>query len=302
MEHATAEHRPYVLVWLFLHPESEVLVELALQTLGNVARRHKLAVFSEEWRVVDSEHHRHCRLVDCDALQWFRVDRISHSVADFKALDTDKRADVATLHAFHLAASHTLECVKLLDALAHHRAVLLAKANLHALAQFAAMHTTNCDTSYIRRVVERRDEHLRSALEHLRSWNIFDDGVEQRDDVVGRFFPIVAHPVLLCRAIDCREVELFFGCIEVEHQVKHHLVDLVRTAVRLVNLIDYDNRFQPHLDGFLKHETRLRHRALESVDEQQASVSHIEHALHLTTEVGVSRSVDNIDFVTVVVD
>ena len=44
------------------------------------------------------------------------------------------------------------------------------------------------------------------------------------------------------------------------------------------------------------------HRALEGVDQQQTAVGHIEHALHLAAEVGVARSVYDIDFGVFVVD
>jgi hypothetical protein len=46
----------------------------------------------------------------------------------------------------------------------------------------------------------------------------------------------------------------------------------------------------------------LRHGAFKSVDEQQATVGHVEYALYLATKVGVTRGVDDIDFIVFVLD
>ena len=76
-----------------------------------------------------------------------------------------------------------------------------------------------------------------------------------------------------CLSLDLRnEVELFFGGSEGEHQVEHLLVDFLGTAVRLVYLIDDDDRLLTQRQRFLKHEPRLRHRAFERVHEQQHAV------------------------------
>lgn len=87
-----------------------------------------------------------------------------------------------------------------------------------------------------------------------------------------------------------------------EHQIKYHLLYLRRAAVRFINLVDYHDRFQTDLDSLLQHEAGLWHRALESVDQQEATIRHIQHALNLATEIGVPRRVDNVDLVPLVVD
>ena len=69
-----------------------------------------------------------------------------------------------------------------------------------------------------------------------------------------------------------------------------------------MSLVDNHDWLEAQLDGFLKHEACLRHGAFESVDHQQHTVGHVEHALHLAAEVAVARSVDNVDFVTFIAD
>ena len=90
--------------------------------------------------------------------------------------------------------------------------------------------------------------------------------------------------------------------IERKHEVEHHFVDFLRTTVRFVHLIDYHNRFESYLKRLLEHETGLRHRSFESIDEKDASVGHVEYSLHLATEVAVSRSVNDIDLSVLVID
>ena len=52
----------------------------------------------------------------------------------------------------------------------------------------------------------------------------------------------------------------------------------------------------------LENEARLRHGALEGIDQQQDTVGHLEHALDLATEVGVARRVDDVDLHVLVAD
>ena len=46
----------------------------------------------------------------------------------------------------------------------------------------------------------------------------------------------------------------------------------------------------------------MRHRAFLRVDQQHDTVHHAQHAFHFTTEVGVSRGVDDIDMGAVVIN
>ena len=192
--------------------------------------------------------------------------------------------------------------MELFYALAHHGTVALAQTNLHPLADGAAVNASYGNTTHIVGVVERRDEHLGLALVGGGSGDVFEDCIEKWGDIVGGFAPVGAHPSVFGRAVDGGEVELVLGSVEVEHQVEHHFLHLVGAAVGLVDLVDHHYGLQAHLDGFLEHETRLGHRALEGVDQQQTAVGHIEHALHLAAEVGVARSVYDIDFGVFVVD
>ena len=195
-----------------------------------------------------------------------------------------------------------LKGMELLDLGALLGAVAVANNDVHAIGELATMHAAHGDTAGIVAIIERGDKHLRSAFELLRSRNNLHNLIEQIVDVVGGLIEIGAHPSVLGRTIDHGEIELVLGGVEVAHQVEHHLVHGLRAAVGLVDLVDHHDGLQTNLQGFLQHETRLRHRTLECVDKQQTTIRHVQHALHLTTEIGVARSIENIDFDALPVD
>ena len=68
-----------------------------------------------------------------------------------------------------------------------------------------------------------------------------------------------------------------------------------RIGVLAIDLVDHDDDPQPDLEGLPQYEPRLRHRALGGVDEEQAAVGHVEHALDLSSEVGMAGRVDDVD-------
>ena len=146
---------------------------------------------------------------------------------------------------------HALEGVQLLDLRAHFRAVLLGQGDRHAVLEYATVHAAYGYTAYVGVVVQRCDEHLRRALQHLRLGYVLDDGVHQGGDIVGRLLPVGTHPAVLGRAVDGLEVQLLLTGVEVAHQVEHGLLHLIRTAVELVHLVDHHDRLEVKLDGFL---------------------------------------------------
>ena len=164
------------------------------------------------------------------------------------------------------------------------------------------MYATHGDAAGIVGVVQRGDEHLWRALQLFGRGDHFDDAVQQ---VVDRFCgsaPILAHPVVFRRTIYDGEVQLFFGRVEVAHQVEYHLVHFLGTAVGLVHLVDHHDGFESDLQRLLQHESGLWHRSLEGVNQQDTTVCHIEYAFYLATKVGVPRSINDIDLGALVID
>ena len=98
------------------------------------------------------------------------------------------------------------------------------------------------------------------------------------------------------------KIQLILGSVKGAHEVEHSLLNLVGTAVEFVHFVDDDDGLELHLQGFLQNETCLRHRSLEGINEQEDAVGHVEHTFHFTSEIGVPRSVDDVDFDAFVVD
>ena len=62
-----------------------------------------------------------------------------------------------------------------------------------------------------------------------------------------------------------------------------------------VNLVDENNRAQTLFQSFFQHKAGLRHRSFVGVNDQQTTIHHAQHPLHLTAEVCVPRRVNNVD-------
>ena len=89
MEHAAAIYNPLVLAVAFLYPEGKIAVEFGSKTVADMTGSDVLAVFAEEWTIVDGEQHRHCGLIYSDTWQRFGIVSKCYGVTDFKAFDTD---------------------------------------------------------------------------------------------------------------------------------------------------------------------------------------------------------------------
>ena len=255
----------------------------------------KFTFLAEEGGVVDGEEHRHGRFIDGDRRHGLGVLEVADGVANLEFLEADDGADVATVDAVSAHVAHAFEGMELFDLRLLEFAVAVGDGDLHTVFEGTTMNAPHGDATLIAGVVERGDEHLRRAFNLLRSRDHFDDLVEQIGDVGGRCLPVFAHPAVFGGAIDNGEVELILSGVEGEHEVEHHLVDLLGATVGFVDLVDHHDGLETYLKGFLEYETGLGHGALEGVDEQQTAVGHVEHALYLTTEVGVSRGIDDVD-------
>ena len=164
------------------------------------------------------------------------------------------------------------------------------------------MYAAHSNTPGIRRIIQRSNQHLRCTLQLFGGRNILQDTVQKRINVISRLLPVGTHPIILGRTVDNGEIQLVLGCIQAEHQVEHHLVHFFGTAIWLIHLIHNNDRFQTNLQSFLQYKPCLRHRTFESIHKQNASIRHIQYTFHFTSEVTVSRSINNVNLGVFVVD
>ena len=129
---------------------------------------------------------------------------------------------------------------------------------------------------------------------------MLDDRGEQRLEVltVGQaaVFRLVERGApVLGRGVDDREVDLRLVGVEVEEELVRLVDDLADPRVRAVDLVHDEDDRQALLQRLAQHEAGLRQRALTGVDQKQHAVDHLQAALDLTTEVGVTGGVDDVE-------
>ena len=103
-------------------------------------------------------------------------------------------------------------------------------------------------------------------------------------------------------AEDCLEIKLVISGVQGTHEIENLFLNLIGTAIRLVNLVDHNYRLLAKLQSLLQHESGLRHAALKGIDKQEHTVRHVKDPFNLTSEIAMARSVYDIDLDTLVGD
>ena len=174
--------------------------------------------------------------------------------------------------------------------------MVVADDDLLILLYHAALDASDGDAPDVVVVVDGGDEHLQRAVVVIRGLgNVFEYRVEKRLEVCAHDLRREGRRALPRGAEEHRAVELVVGGVQVDQQLEYLVDDLVDAPVGPVYLVDDDDDAVPELQRALKHEARLRHRALRGVDEQDDAVDHLEYALDLASEIGVAGGVDDID-------
>src|SRR5690606_32703393 len=135
------------------------------------------------------------------------------------------------------------------------------------------------------------------ALRHVLQY-----GIKQRPHVALAHIVAQAGITVQPGSVDDRKIQLLFGGTQLVEQVEGGVDDVVGTCAGAVDLIDDHNGFEAQLQRFASYETGLRHRAFNSIHQQQNTVNHGQHPLDLATKVSVSGRINNVDMCTVVAD
>src|SRR6185369_7919824 len=102
--------------------------------------------------------------------------------------------------------------------------------------------------------------------------------------------------------VDHGKIELVLGGFEIDKKVIDLIEHLGDPGIRAVDLIDADDLREFGIEGLFENEPRLRQGPLGGVYEQHDAIHHGKRAFHLAAEIGVSRSVDYVDFDVAVTD
>ena len=135
----------------------------------------------------------------------------------------------------------------------------------------------------------------RAVLPDRRRRNFLENRVQQRRNVHARLLRIQRGRALQRGGVDDGKVQLVVAGAQVREQVERAVDHVVDLGIGSVNLVDDDDGFVSQAQGFAEHECGLRHGAFLGIHQQQDAVHHAEGAFHLTTEVGMSGRIHDVD-------
>ena len=281
----------------FFHTQGNVAFRFFEKTLADVTAADEFAFLAEERGVVDAEHHGDGGFVDRDRRHGFRCGGVGNRVADVETFNADDRAEVAAVDMIGLFAFDSFKSKDLFDGSGNDPPVAFDDNDRTGGVERSAMNASDTDSADIIVVIQRGDLHLKRSFVDGRSWNAVEHGIHQRENGVAfAVFEVGRCPAVPSAGVEQWEIKLFIIGAEVDEEIKNIVVDFVRTRIGTVDLVDDDNRFQFGLQCFIQHETCLGQGTFGGIDEQDNAVCHIEDPLHLSAEIAVSRSVNDVDF------
>ena len=166
----------------------------------------------------------------------------------------------------------------------------------HAGAQRATAEAADGDLADVVAVLQGRHQQLRWPVGvDVRGRHVIENGAEQRRQVIGEVIWSQTGPALEGAGEEHREISLIVTGPELVKEIEGLVHNPVRTRRRPIDLVDNDDRFETALQSLPQDKARLRHRPLDGVDEQQHAIDHVEDALDLAAEVGMTGRVDEVD-------
>jgi len=281
-----------------LHLQSDVLQQLFLQTVTDLAAGDILALTAGQRAVVDGEGHLDGGVVDLHEGQRLDIGGAAQGVADGDVGQTRESHDVACGDVVAGLTAIGLEVIQLGQTAAHLEVGVVPVAHDHFLAHLgdAVLDAADADAANELIVVHRGHQHLEGSLGvALGRLDGAQQGVEQGDQVSAGYIGVKACSAITATAEQHGAVQLLVGSTQIHQQVEDLVDDFLDAGIGTVDLVDGDNKAQILLQSLLQHETGLGHAALSSVHQQQNAVDHLQHALDLAAEVGVARGIDDID-------
>jgi Ca2+-transporting ATPase len=319
LKFAAAEDSELVRRHAVLETQGNVVADFAQEAVTELARLDSFAFLAGQGRGVDGEHHGQGRLFDDDSRQ--RLDRIvtDDGIADFDAFGSGDHNDV-TRHRFGdfdllqaFVGQKSLDVEGLIDA--GSRLVDAAADDPLVLLERSAHHAADGQASDVIRVGQVRYEHLETLpLGSLWGGNMLQHGVEQGLERALLFaghhlrngVEVGGAPAVAGRCVKDWKIELLLVGAQLDEEVEGLVHDFLNSAsafaLGAVDLVDAEDDLMPLCEGLLKHEAGLRQRAFSRIDKQDGPIAHPEDSLHLAAEVGVSRSIDDVDLVTAIAD
>ena len=103
---------------------------------------------------------------------------------------------------------------------------------------------------------------------------MFQNLVKQRFYIFALVRQGIGRPTVTTRSKQCRKIQLLVRRPQIGKQVKNFVLNLNRSGIRPVNLVNDDNRAQAQFQGFTDHEFCLGEGALGRINQNNHAVHH----------------------------
>ena len=285
----------------FLNAQGDIGFDLLEQSVAQVAGGDVLALLAREGRVVDDKVHGDGRLVDLNERQRLHTVAGTDGLADVDILYAADADDVAESCFVALNSFESLELIELADAHDLGGAVGMTEGDALAVLDNAAFYPADADPADEVVGVNIGNQELESrVLLALGCGNFFDDRFKQRLHVLALHMVVVARVAVSRGRVNDGKFELVIIGSKLDKKVKYLVDDLLGSCAGTVDLIEHDQRLFAESERLFQHEARLWHTALKCINEQYNAVHHLQDALYLAAEIGVSGGVYNVDFDAVI--
>src|SRR5690606_26211928 len=248
---ATAHFKHGIVVG-FVHTQSHVGLQFAVQTIAQLTAGHELAFTAGQRRGVHHEIHGQGRLVNAQQRQRFLVSRIGYRATNAQLFNTVDQHDVAGFGFIYRHTLQTLELQNLVDAALDSFAIR-TKFHDHVLgrAHATTVHTAYTDLAHVGAVVQGTDLQLQRCVDVIFTLrNVFQNRVEQRTHIAFTHVFGQTGVARQTRCVNDGEVQLFVGRAQFVEQVERGVDREVRTGAGTVNLVDHHNRTQTQFQSF----------------------------------------------------
>src|SRR3982750_1035542 len=226
---------------------------------------------------------------------------VGHGQSDFHALQTSQSNDLSRRCFGYFDAIEAFVGEELGDARLLALLRLIQRQQSHRITDVdgAPFDTADTQASEVGRMIDRRDQHLKGARTIARRRrHMLHNGVEQRREIDRCDIHIHRGYAFARRRIYHRSVQLRLIGLELDEEVENLVVYPHWIGARTIDLVDDDDRSPLKGQGLTQHEARLGHWPIEGIDDEEHSVDHTQDALDLTTEVGVTGRIDDVDLGT----
>src|SRR6266850_4126599 len=271
------------------------------QPLPDVAGGDEFAVDASERAVVDRELHLNGGRIDRHEGQRHAVFGIGDGFADEDVFEAGQADDVAGMSFGDLDSFEAFEVKDRGDFRQCFSPIAVDADRGIAHFYLAAVDFAKSDSAEVIGVIEIGGEQFETfAGVSAGRGNVFDDGVEERFHRAADVLEIELGITLFGAGIDDGEIHLLVGGMKGDEQVPDGIEHFVWIGVLAINFVDDDDWFCAGFEGFAENETGLRLGTVCGIDDEQHAVDHVHDAFDFAAEIGVPRSIDDIDVVILV--